>query len=120
MVVQLLREFVDEPWVEELDLAGMERVSAKFHASGGERRDSDVIWRIPRRDGGDAYLLLLLEFQSSVDRWMALRVLVYAGLLWQQIVQEKRLPQDGRLPPIFPVVLYNSDPSGAIRTGARR
>jgi hypothetical protein len=109
MVAQLLREFVDEPWVDELELAGMERISAKFHASGGERRDSDVIWRIPRRDGGDAYLLLL-EFQSRSDRWMALRVLVYAGLLWQQIVQEKRLPQDGRLPPIFPVVIYNGDP----------
>jgi hypothetical protein len=74
MVAQLLREFVDEPWVDELELAGMERISAKFHASGGERRDSDVIWRIPRRDGGDAYLLLLLEFQSRSDHWMALRV----------------------------------------------
>jgi hypothetical protein len=111
MVAQLLREFVDEPWVDELELAGMERISAKFHASGGERRDSDVIWRIPRRDGGgDAYLLLLLEFQSRSDHWMALRVLVYAGLLWQQIVQEKRATRDGRLPPIFPVVIYNGDP----------
>jgi hypothetical protein len=40
---------------------------------------------------------------------MALRVLIYAGLLWQHLVTEKRLPPDGRLPPILPVVLYNGD-----------
>jgi hypothetical protein len=57
--------------------------------------------------------MLLLEFQSTSDRWMALRVLVYAGLLWQHLVNEKRLPPDGRLPPILPVVLYNGDPRWA-------
>jgi hypothetical protein len=40
---------------------------------------------------------------------MALRVLVYAGLLWQHLVTEKRRPPDGKLPPILPVVLYNGD-----------
>jgi hypothetical protein len=40
---------------------------------------------------------------------MALRMLVYAGLLWQQLIREQRLHPDGRLPPILPVVLYNGD-----------
>jgi predicted transposase YdaD len=110
MVSQLLREFVAESWVGELDLDAMERVNAKFHADGGERRDGDVVWRIPLQTGGDAYLLLLLEFQSTPDHWMALRVMVYAGLLWQHIVKEKRLTATGRLPPIFPVVVYNGNP----------
>src|SRR5580693_2767000 len=86
MVAQLLREFVTEPWLPDLNLDGMERISAKFHADDGERRDTDVIWRIPIRQGGEAYLLLMLEFQSTPDRWMALRVMVYAGLLWQHII----------------------------------
>ena len=68
-----------------------------------------MIWRIPRRGGGDTYLVLLLEFQSTPYHWMALRVLVYASLLWQQLVNEKSLLPDGRLPPILPVVLYNGD-----------
>ena len=110
MVAQLLREFVVEPWVADLDLDAMQRVNGKFHAPRGARRDSDVIWRIPLKTGGDAYLLLLLEFQSTPDRWMALRMMVYVGLLWQHLVKEKRLTPDGRLPPVFPVVLYNGDP----------
>ncbi len=110
IVAQLLREFVAGPWLDELDLDGMERLSTKFHADTGERRESDLVWRIPRRDGGDAYVMLLLEFQSTPDHWMALRMLVYAGLLWQQLVREQRLLPDGKLPPILPVVLYNGEP----------
>jgi hypothetical protein len=119
MVAELLREFVAEPWLDDFDLDGMERLNAKFHAGTGERRDGDMIWRIPRRGGGDAYLVLLLEFQSTPDRWMALRALVYAGLLWQHLVRERRLPPDGRLPPVMPVVLYNGDPRWAIPLALR-
>jgi len=109
VVAELLREFLAGPWLDDLDLDGMTRENVKFHAAAGDRREGDMIWRIPRRDGGDTYLMLLLEFQSTSDRWMVLRVLVYAGLLWQHLVNEKRLPPDGRLPAILPVVLYNGD-----------
>jgi len=109
VVAQLLRGFVDGPWLDGLDLDGMERLNAKFHAETGERREGDMVWRIPRRDGEDSYLVLLLEFQSSTDQFMALRVLTYAALLWQQLVREGRLAADGRLPPLLPVVVYNGD-----------
>ncbi len=110
IVAQLLREFVAGPWLDGLDLDRMERLNTKLHAETGERREGDLVWRIPRREGGDAYVMLLLEFQSRPDPWMALRMLVYAGLLWQQLVREQRLMPDGRLPPIRPIVLYNGDP----------
>lgn len=119
MVAELLREFVAEPWLDDLKLDAMERINAKFHAEGGDRRDGDVIWRIPVQGGGDAYLLLMLEFQSTPDRWMALRVMVYVGLLWQHLVKEKRLPADGCLPPVLPIVIYNGDPRWVMPTALR-
>jgi hypothetical protein len=120
MVAQLLRDFVAEPWLDDLDLDGMERLNAKFHSETGERREGDMIWRIPRRGGGgDTYLMLLLEFQSTPDRWMALRALVYVGLLWQHLVREKHLPPDGKLPPVMPVVVYNGDPRWAMPLALR-
>jgi hypothetical protein len=119
MVAQLLREFLAEPWLDDLDLDRMERLNAKFHSETGERREGDMIWRIPRHGGGDTYLMLLLEFQSTPDRWMALRALVYVGLLWQHLVREKQLPPDGMLPPVLPVVVYNGDPRWAMPLALR-
>lgn len=107
MVAELLRGFVTEPWIANLDLDNLDRMNAKSFPDGAHRRDGDMIWKIPLRSGGDAYLLLLLEFQSRPDPWMALRMLVYAGALWQQLVAENSLLAGGKLPPIFPLVLYN-------------
>jgi hypothetical protein len=109
VVAQLLRGFVDGPWLADLDLDSMERLNTKFHADTGQRRDGDMIWRIKRRGGEDTYLLLLLEFQSASEHYMALRVLAYAALLWQQLVREQQLVIDGKLPPLLPVVLYNGE-----------
>ncbi|HEY5603943.1 MAG TPA: Rpn family recombination-promoting nuclease/putative transposase, partial [Gammaproteobacteria bacterium] len=110
LVEDLLRNFVPEDWVDQLDFSNMERVNAKFHAEGLDQRDGDVIYRIHYREGdGEIYLYLLLEFQSSPDKWMALRTLVYVGLLYQQLIKEGQLDDNKQLPPVFPLVLYNGD-----------
>jgi hypothetical protein len=109
IVPQLLREFVDGPWTPDLDLDGMVPQPTQFHADTGERREGDKIWRIPRRDGTDAYLVLVLEFQSTSDRFMALRVATYTCLLLQQLISERRLMPNGELPPVLAVVLHNGD-----------
>jgi hypothetical protein len=113
MVAALLREFVPEPWLDDFDLDGITRENTKWHTRRGKRREGDTAWRIPRRNGGETYVLILLEFQSTIDRFMALRVLVYVGLLWQHLRDAKRLLPDGRLPPVLPIVLYNGEPRWA-------
>jgi len=50
---------------------------------------------------------LLLEFQSSVDRLMAVRLLTYVGLLYQDLAAAGEIPHGGKLPPVLPIVLYN-------------
>jgi len=32
------------------------------------------------------HFYLLIEFQSDIDAWMAVRTQVYQGLLWQQVI----------------------------------
>jgi predicted transposase YdaD len=56
--------------------------------------------------GAWVYLYLLLEFQSSVDKYMALRMMVYIGLLYQDLIKRKEVLADGRLPPILTIVFY--------------
>ncbi len=50
---------------------------------------------------------LLIEFQSSVDKYMALRMMVYQGLLYQDLIRQGAVLSEGRLPPVLPIVLYN-------------
>jgi hypothetical protein len=63
--------------------------------------------RLPTRRGTEIYLYLLIEFQSKSDWWMPVRTQVYQGLLWQQVIAEKRLKTGARLPPLLLLVLYN-------------
>lgn len=110
MIADLLAGFIDEPWVPELDLSSLERVNAKFHADGLERRDGDVVWRLRRRSGGHAYLYMAIEFQSTVDPWMALRLAAYVLLLYLHLIREGLVGPDEKLPPVYPVVLFNGEP----------
>lgn len=38
---------------------------------------------------------------------MAVRMLNYLGLLYQDLIHSREIAADGRLPPILPIVLYN-------------
>jgi hypothetical protein len=43
-----------------------------------------------------------------VDRFMAVRILSYTGLLYQDLIRSQSL-NENRLPPVLPIVLYNGD-----------
>ncbi len=95
-----------EPWTEQLDLETLERVSGSFVSLQFKRRENDVVWRVRFR-GDWLYVYLLIEFQSTVDRFMALRLMVYVGLLYQRLIDEDQVGRKKLLPPVLPIVLYN-------------
>ncbi|MFL6195057.1 MAG: Rpn family recombination-promoting nuclease/putative transposase [Thermoanaerobaculia bacterium] len=107
MVADLLRGFVLEDWVREVDFSTLERVSGSYVTPELRGRESDVVWRVRWERDHWLYVYLLIEFQSSVDPYMALRVMVYLGLLYQDLVQHRQVAPSGKLPPVLPLVLYN-------------
>ncbi|MEO5370691.1 MAG: Rpn family recombination-promoting nuclease/putative transposase [Magnetococcus sp. DMHC-1] len=119
MVADLLQNFLEPDLLTELDLSQMRRMNTKFTAQTGQRRRGDVVWEIPTCTGSSVFLILILEFQSDIDEWMVLRLDVYVGLLYQQLVDERKLkPADG-LPPVLPVVIYNGEPRWNAATSLR-
>src|SRR6202012_2622766 len=71
-------------------------------------RESAVVWRLRWKGGRHVlYVYLLMEFQSTVDSSMALRMMVYVGLLYQDLLKRGEITPSGKLPPILPLVLYN-------------
>jgi hypothetical protein len=106
----LLEEYGPEGWTEGLDFERAHQVQAKHGLPDFEQRESDMLWRVPRTDGAvGAYVVLMLEFQSSNDRWMALRLMMYAALLWQRAVHEDGLGARDKLPPVLGLVTYRGE-----------
>jgi predicted transposase YdaD len=106
VVADVLRGFVKEDWVKEVDFETLERVEGSFVSDGLHARETDMLWKVKWR-GRTFYVFILLEFQSRVDRFMAVRSLIYQGLLYQHLVRQKALTPSGKLPPVFILVLYN-------------
>ena len=112
LVRDLVRGFLPETLTADLDLGRMEALPASYVSDDWRRRHGDRVWRIPyRRDRGwppGAYVALLLEFQSTVDATMPVRMLVYSGLLFQELLRGREgLPGERSLPHVLPMVVYN-------------
>jgi predicted transposase/invertase (TIGR01784 family) len=109
MVRDLIRGYIREPWVEQLDFTSLDRVNDGYVSDDLREREDDIVWRIRWQGDGEnwLYVYLLLEFQSRPDRFMALRVMTYLGLLYEDLRKANQLTPSGRLPPVLPVVLYN-------------
>jgi len=108
MVEALLRRYVAQPWTDQLDFTTLELVPAHYVSQEHEQRESDLVWRLRLHpDGNWFYVYILLEFQSTADRFMAVRLLTYLLLFYEGLIDRKQLTDSGKLPPVLPVVLYN-------------
>ena len=108
IVRDLIQGFIDDPWLQKLDFSTLEPVKGHYVSEDLRDRADDVVWRV--KSGEDwLYLYLLIEFQSSNERFMSLRMMVYVGLLYQDLIRNKRLGPQGLLPPVLPIVLYNGE-----------
>ncbi|MCS6844512.1 MAG: Rpn family recombination-promoting nuclease/putative transposase, partial [Caldilineales bacterium] len=108
MVADLLREYVPEAWVQEIDFGTLERVSGSYVSDDLRTREEDMVWRVRVR-GQWVYIYVLLEFQTQVEPFMAVRIVVYVGLLYQDLIRRGEVTADRRLPPVVPIVLYSGE-----------
>ena len=103
---------VARDWVDELDLATLEDRSSEFLDAAHRKRLGDMTFSVRLRrgrlgNGERPYLLVLLEFQSEVDRRMAKRVREYAELLLERVARGDGLGKEGGQPWVLPIVVYN-------------
>ena len=111
VVADLLRLVVPD-WADDLDHTALEDLSAELFDAEHRRRAGDMVWRVRFGEGalanGDRpYLLVLLEFQSTVDRHMANRMREYTELLRERLIRNGAPEREGGLPWVLPIVVYN-------------
>jgi len=108
IVQDLLENFVGGRWLTEVDFSTLERVSGNHMSDDLRERIDDMIWRVRWRDG---HVYILLEFQSGPEHLMAVRVLSYVALMYEELARSTGRSEPRGLGAILPLVLH----SGASR-----
>lgn len=108
VVRDLILGFVPDAWLGGLDYGTLEKVPVNFVTDRFRHREADVIWRVRVREQW-VYLYLLIEFQSRTDHWMAVRMMTYVSLLYQDLVRRGQVLPGHRLSPVLPLVLHTGE-----------
>ena len=132
IVRDLLRRFVTPGWTARLDFRTLQALPTEQVGDNLKARRKDIVWRvrlhadrasgIPGSDGADAsggpgpaaagvwlYLVVMIEFQSRDDSFMALRMNEYCAMLYRHLSRSPEQARTGQVPPILPLVLYNGE-----------
>ena len=99
---QFITRFVDEDFSKKIRLEDVELVDKSFISDEFVKRESDIIYLV-KTDKRDVYIYVLVEFQSTVDKTIPVRMLLYILQMYDQLYRNSR---KGKLPAIFPVLLY--------------
>ena len=99
-------------WVNLLDLETLERVSAEHPSADLTQRIGDLTWRVRFREGALAegeppWLLVPMEFQSSIDSEMGARVREYVERHIGALRREGAWSGEGEEPLVLPVVVHD-------------
>ena len=105
VVEELLSSFVHEDFVKDLDFSTLERLDKSFVTEKFQEKESDIIYKVNFK-GNEIYIYLLIEFQSTVDKFMSLRILRYILEFYDFLSQNDKF---SKLPAVFPILLYNGE-----------
>jgi Putative transposase, YhgA-like len=108
VVRDLVHACIDDEWLQGLDFTSLEKIPATYVSDDLRQRSGDVVWRVKVNETW-VHVYLLIEFQSTIDPMMAVRMMTYCGLLWQDLERRDATVTAGDLPPILPIVLYNGE-----------
>lgn len=71
-----MQTFVKQDWVKDIDFENTKTIEKSFISENYKNTEGDLIIETKLNDK-DFYVYILLEFQSSVDKFMSLRMLNY-------------------------------------------
>ena len=108
LVQELLETFAPPGVSELLDYTTLRLENCNYVTPAMKPRADDLVWSVELQ-GRRIYLYLLLEFQSTPDDTMPMRMLQYVAALYDHLLRSKAVDIADGLPPVLPIVLYNGD-----------
>ena len=98
-------------WIDRIDFSTLEPMPTELIDKAFRSRFTDQLWRARFRDADGAdhwlHIIVMLEFQATVDWFMALRMQSYAVRIYESLWVGRTPNSKSRLPPILGIVVYS-------------
>ncbi|MCQ1539457.1 transposase [Methanocalculus taiwanensis] len=108
MMADLISGFLNPEFAYACDFETLKRCNGSYVTDDLREREDDLIWSV-RYGDRTLVIYLLIEFQSTPDPTMPIRIMSYMALLWQDLIRTGQISSSKSLPGIIPVVLYNGE-----------
>jgi predicted transposase/invertase (TIGR01784 family) len=110
-----LQQYLPEDMSQALNWSTLTLLEGSFVDEDLRRSEADFLYQVAYV-AGDAslWLCILLEHQSTSDRWMRFRLLKYCCRIWDVNLNERPTPSELR--PIVPLVFYQGERSWSYST----
>jgi len=105
-----LQRYLPEALSQALNWSTLRLHEGSFVDEDLHRSETDFLYQVEYLGSSTSlWLYILLEHQSSPDRWMRFRLLKYCCRIWDINLQERPAPRELR--PIVPLVFYQGERS---------
>ena len=111
IAADLFKTLVDKKWTEYISPDNLTLVNKSYVTSDYEETEADIVYKANIKNS-EVYFYILLEFQSTVDYRMPLRLLFYMCEILREYsvnAKHKKYDKNIKIPAIIPIVLYNGD-----------
>ena len=108
--VSFLQTHLSEEVGQGLNWSTLKLVEGSFIDEDLRESEADLLYEVEHVSGNASFwLYVLLEHQSTPDRWMRFRLLKYCCRIWDQSFRDQ--PDQRELRPIVPLVFYQGQRS---------
>jgi hypothetical protein len=110
--LNLVKEMLKASWTKDLNEENLVLVDKEYILSDYEENESDIVYKA-NIEGREVIFYVLLEFQSSVDYRMPLRLFFYINEILREYIknlneEDKKNRKGFNVPAVVPIVLYNA------------
>ena len=105
--IDLVNKTLNATWAKELKVEQLTLVNKSYISSDYEETESDIVYKA-KVNGKEVIFYILLEFQSSVDYTMPLRLFFYISEILREYAKNakhKAYDKNIKIPAIVPLVL---------------
>lgn len=109
--LDLLQNMLHLGWAKDIGEADLTLVDKSYVTPDYSELESDLVYRM-QLEGKEILIYVLLEFQSTVDYRMPVRLLFYMNEILREFVKDANFTSGNssvEIPAIFPIVLYNGE-----------